>query len=53
MSTASIITSEFIRALAPNDAAFTNARKISSHGDFLSNHKTADETLIFGECRGM
>ncbi len=53
MSTASIITGEFIRALAPNDAAFANARKISSHGDFLSHHKTADETLIFGECRGM
>ena len=52
MSTASIITGELIRSLAPNDAAFANARKISSHGDFLSHHKTADETLIFGECRG-
>lgn len=52
MSTASIITGELIRSLAPNDAAFANARKISSHGDFLSLHKTSDETLIFGECRG-
>lgn len=52
MSTASVITEELVRSAAPNPAAFSNAKKISSHGDFIDLRKTEDETLIFGECRG-
>ncbi len=52
MSTASIITMELVRSSAPNEAAVANARKISSRGEFISLNKTADETLIFGECQG-
>ncbi len=52
MSTASIITMELVRSSAPNEAAVANARKISSRGEFISLKKTADETLIFGECQG-
>ncbi len=52
MSTASVITEEFIRSLAPNASAISNAAKISRSGGFLTLHKTADETLIFGDCKG-
>ena len=52
MSTASIITMELVRSVAPNTAAIENARKISSRSEFISLKKTADETLIFGECQG-
>lgn len=52
MSTAGTITKELVRSLAPNAAAVANAEKICSRGEFLSLHKTADETLIFGECQG-
>lgn len=52
MSTASIITMELVRSSAPNEAAIANARKICSRGEFISLKKTADETLIFGECQG-
>lgn len=52
MSTANIITEELIRSLAPNGAAASNGKKISSSGDFKSLSKTEDETLIFGECMG-
>lgn len=52
MSTAGTITQELVRSLAPNSAAIANAEKIRSRSDFLSLHKTSDETLIFGECQG-
>lgn len=52
MSTASIISMELVRSVAPNTAAIDNARKICSRGEFISLKKTADETLIFGECQG-
>lgn len=52
MSTAGIITMELVRSVAPNTAAIDNARKISSRSEFISLKKTADETLIFGECQG-
>lgn len=52
MATAAIITQELISSMAPNAAAFSNGQKISKSGDFVSLSKTADETLIFGECKG-
>lgn len=52
MSNAKIITDELVRSLAPNSAAIFNGKKISANGDFSGLSKTADETLIFGECRG-
>lgn len=52
MSTASIISMELVRSVAPNTAAIDNARKICSRGEFINLKKTADETLIFGECQG-
>ncbi|MBQ5332147.1 MAG: SWIM zinc finger family protein, partial [Oscillospiraceae bacterium] len=52
MATAKIITDELIRSLAPNAAAVSNGKKISSSGDFKGLSKTEDETLIFGECMG-
>lgn len=47
-----IINEEYVRSQAPNPAAFENARKISRGGDFSGLSITADNTLIFGECKG-
>ena len=52
MASANIITEELIRSVAPNAAAVSNGKKISASGDFRTLSKTADETLIFGECMG-
>ena len=52
MATAKIITEQLVTSSAPNDSAVTNARKISRTGGFTSLKKTADETLIYGECKG-
>ena len=52
MPTAQLITEEFVRSAAPNSAAVSNGQKISRTGGFVKLCKTADETLIFGECSG-
>lgn len=52
MASAKIITEDLIRSLAPNPAAVSNGKKISSAGDFSNLRKSADETLIWGDCRG-
>ncbi|MGN0695955.1 MAG: SWIM zinc finger domain-containing protein [Oscillospiraceae bacterium] len=52
MSTARTITEDMIRSLAPNAAAVSNGQKISRSGGFVKLCRTADETLIFGECKG-
>lgn len=52
MSSINIITEEFIRSAAPNAAAVTNGQKISRTGGFVKLCKSADDTLIFGECKG-
>ncbi len=52
MSNANSITEEFIRSSAVNTSALNNAKKISSSGGFRKLCKTADETLIFGDCYG-
>lgn len=52
MKNANSITEEFVRTNAPNSAALNNARKISNSGGFKKLCRSADETLIFGECYG-
>lgn len=46
------ITEDRITSLAPNANAVANARKISKSGGFAVLKKSADNTLIFGECSG-
>lgn len=52
MNCKDIINEEYVRSQAPNPAAFSNAQKISRSGDFSGLSITADNTLIFGECKG-
>ena len=52
LPTADIITEELVRSLAPNTAAVSNGQKISRSGGFTSLYRSADKTLIFGECKG-
>ncbi len=52
MNCKEIINEEFVRSQAPNPAAFSNAQKISRGGDFSGLTITADNTLIYGECKG-
>lgn len=52
MSDVKIISEDMIRSLAPNAAAVSNGQKISRSGGFVKLCKTADNTLIFGECKG-
>lgn len=46
------INEELVIQLAPNNSAVANARKISRTNGFYSLKKTADDTLIYGECKG-
>ena len=46
------ITEDFAAASAVNSAALNNARKISAKGGFRKLCKSADNTLIFGDCYG-
>lgn len=46
------INEEYIKQFAVNNAALNNGLKISRSGGFVKLYKTADEQLIFGECRG-
>lgn len=46
------ITEDFVISSAPNSNAVANARKISRTNGFYVLKKTADDTLIFGECKG-
>ncbi len=52
MATIKNITEDFVVSSAPNSNAVTNAKKISRTGGFYALKKTADDTLIFGECKG-
>ncbi len=52
MATIKNITEDFVISSAPNSNAVANARKISRTGGFYVLKKTADDTLIFGECKG-
>ena len=52
MADARSITEEFISSNAVNSSALSNAKKISNTGGFRKLCKSADETLIFGDCYG-
>jgi len=52
MADARSITEEFISSNAVNSSALSNAKKISDKGGFRKLCKSADETLIFGDCYG-
>lgn len=52
MADARSITEEFISSSAVNPSALSNAKKISSSGGFRKLCRSADETLIFGDCYG-
>lgn len=46
------ITEEFISSSAVNSSALSNAKKISKSGGFRKLCRSADYTLIFGDCYG-
>ncbi len=46
------IDQSFVDAAAPNAAAIKNGRGLVLKGKFVAFHKSADETLLFGECSG-
>lgn len=46
------VTEEFVKTLAPNPAAFSNAKKISQKGGFVTLCRSEDNTLLFGDCAG-
>lgn len=52
LSDVNVISEDMIRSLAPNAAAVSNGQKISRSGGFVKLCKAADNTLIFGECKG-
>ena len=52
MADAKSITEEFISSSAINSSALSNAKKISKTGGFKRLCKSADGTLIFGDCYG-
>ncbi len=46
------IDESFVDAAAPNAAAIKNGRGLVMKGKFVRFNKSADETLLFGECSG-
>lgn len=42
----------FVDAAAPNAKAVANAKSIVRGGKLVTKNKDADETILFGECRG-
>ncbi|MGV8124706.1 MAG: SWIM zinc finger domain-containing protein [Candidatus Xenobiia bacterium LiM19] len=46
------LSEEIVNALAPNQSALQNGRDLVRKGCFGSYLKSADETVIFSECRG-
>lgn len=46
------ITEQFVEAAAPNTEAAKNGRGLVLKNKFLSLHRSADDTLLFGECQG-
>lgn len=46
------ITTELIERVAINTNSITNAKKISQQNGFIVLSKSADETLLYGECKG-
>ena len=46
------ITEQQIFAMAPNQSAVANAKKISQKGGFVRLECSADDTFYMGECSG-
>ena len=46
------VTREQIEAMAPNQAAVSNAGKISQKGGFVKLAHSKDDTFYMGECKG-
>ena len=46
------IDQSFVDAAAPNAAAISNARGLVAKGKFVKLHKSAEDDLLFGECKG-
>ena len=46
------IDHSYVDAAAPNAAAIKNGRGLVLKGKFVKLHKSDDETLLFGECKG-
>ncbi len=46
------ITEQLILSLAPNAAAASNGKKISSSGGFIKRYRSQDGTFFMGECKG-
>lgn len=46
------ITEQQIQAMAPNQAAAANGKKISQKGGFVRLERSADDTFYLGECTG-
>ena len=46
------ITEQQIIAMAPNQSAVANAKKISQKGGFVKLERSSDDTFYMGECSG-
>ncbi len=46
------IDESYVDSAAPNAAAIKNGRGLVMKGKFVALHKSADESIIFGECKG-
>ncbi|MGE3406789.1 MAG: hypothetical protein AB7I37_08250 [Pirellulales bacterium] len=46
------ISEDFVEAAAPNVDAAKNGRGLVLKNKFLALHRSADETLLFGQCQG-
>ncbi len=46
------ITEQFVESASPNADATKNGRALVVKGKFTTLHKSADDTLLFGQCQG-
>ncbi len=46
------INEQFILSIAPNPAAASNGKKLSSGGSFIKLYHSSDDTFFMGECKG-
>ena len=46
------ISEQFISSIAPNAAAVSNGKKISSKGGFVKLSRSEDDTFYMGQCKG-
>lgn len=52
MARAESVTLEWVRSMAANPSAFSNAQRISRIGGFQTHFRSEDDTLLFGTCKG-